>query len=163
MSPKPLEPTIVEPEDLTERTSRPERGQYLLYDADFPIETDPKYAVGPGIPPLRVPHFSVGEVANFAFGGELEWLKRMLKGKPYKLVTGQTRSHPLLLNGQPLEFRSVYRGGAASPKRYTLPDIERLAWALYERGDVDGLEVQRVSQILQAIARQYWARADRKH
>ena len=45
------------------------------------------------------------------------------------------------------------------PKRYTLADIERLAWALYERGDIDGHEAQRVSQIVLAIARQYWARA----
>ncbi|MGA5598438.1 hypothetical protein ACPCSE_29810 [Streptomyces cellulosae] len=163
MSPKPLEPIIVEPEDLSERTARPSRGQYLLYDHDFPVETDSKFAVSSGAAPLRTPHFSVGEVACFAFAGDLEWLKRMLKGKPYRVATGATRTSPLLLNGERLEFRSVARGGAASPKRYTLADIERLAWALYERGDIDGLEVQRVSQILLAIAQQYWARADRKH
>jgi len=159
MSPQTLEPIIVEPDDLEERTARPDRGQYLLYDADFHVEDDPKYAVAPGQKPLRVPHFSVGEVACIAFAGDLAWLKRQLKGKPYKLASGQTKSWPLLLNGKPLEFRSIHRGGAVPPKRYTLADIERLAWALYERGDIDGLEAQRICQIVLAIARQYWAHA----
>lgn len=162
MSPQPLEPIIVEPDDLDGRTPRPDRGEFLLYDSDFRVEDDSKYAVAPGKPPLRVPHFSVGEVACFAFAGHLEWLKRQLKGKPYRVASGETKSWPLLLNGQPLEFRSVARGGAIRPKRYTLVDIERLAWALYERGDIDGREAQRVSQIVLAIARQYWARTEEK-
>lgn len=164
MSPQPLEPIIVEPEDLENRTPRPERGEFLLYDADFQIEDDPKFTVDPGTEPLRVPHFSVGEVACFAFAGHLEWLKRQLKGKPYRVASGQIKSWPLLLNGKPLEFRSVARGGGAiRPKRYTLVDVERLAWALYERGDIDGHEAQRVSQIVLAIARQYWARTGEKN
>lgn len=159
MSPQILEPIIVEPENLEGRTARPDRGQFLLYDADFRVEEDPRYAVAPGKEPLRVPHFSVGEVACIAFAGELNWLKHQLKGRPYRVASGQTKNWPLLLNGKPLEFRSVRRGGAVPPKRYTLPDIERLAWALYERGAIDGLEAQRVSQIVLAIAQQYWAHA----
>ncbi|MEU9405634.1 hypothetical protein AB0E08_08005 [Streptomyces sp. NPDC048281] len=157
-----LEPIIVEPEDLTSRVSDPERGRYVLYDTDFPVETDPKYAVAPGVPPLAVPHFSVGEVACFAFAGHLTWLKRQLKGKPYKVASGQTKAWPLLLNGKDLTFRSVARGGITAPKRYTLADIERLACALYERGDIDGYELQRVDQILIAMARQFWARNEKR-
>ena len=159
MPPLTMEPIIVEPNDLNEREPRPEQEQFLLYDSDFRVEDDPRYAVGPDKAPLRVPHVSVGEVACFAYAGQLEWLKRQLKGKPYKVATGETRTSPLLLNGKRLEFRSIHRGGAVPPKRYTLADIERLAWALYERGDIDGHEAQRVSQIVLAIARQYWARA----
>lgn len=160
MPPLTMEPIIVEPEDLSGRVSDPERGRYILYDTDFPVETDPRYAVEPGKPPLAVPHFSVGEVSCFVFAGQHDWLKRQLKGKPYRLASGQTKTWPLLLNGELLEFRSVTRGGATTrPKRYTLPDIERLACALYERGDIDGHELQRVCQIILAIARQYWARA----
>lgn len=162
MPPLTMEPIIVEPEDLSARASEPEVGKFILYDADFPVETDKRYGVAPGTPPLRIPHFSVGEVACIAFGGELDWLKRQLKGKPYRLATGEMKTWPLLLNGEPLEFRSVARGGATTPKRYTLPDIERLACALYERGDIDGHELQRVCQILLAVARQYWARTKKR-
>jgi hypothetical protein len=162
MPPLTMEPIIVEPKDLSSRVSDPEQERYILYDTDFTVETDPKYTVTPGFRPLVVPHFGVGEIACFVFAGQLDWLKRQLKGKPYKVATGETKTWPLLLNGEPLEFRSVARGGATVPKRYTLPDIERLACALYERGDIDGHELQRVCQILLAIARQYWARTKKR-
>jgi hypothetical protein len=152
-----MEPIIVEPTDLTQRRARADQGEFLLYDADFPMETDPRFAVIPPGPPLRWPHFSVGEVASMAFAGNLERLKRQLKGNPYKVATGQRKSHPLLLNGELLEFRSISRNSPIPPRRFTLADIERLAWALYQRNDIDGQELQRVSQIVLAVARQYWA------
>jgi hypothetical protein len=54
----------------------------------------------------------------------------------------------------PLEIRTVARGRTGE-RRFTLADIERLAWALYERGDIDGHQLQCACTILLAVAEQY--------
>jgi hypothetical protein len=134
----------------------PTRSDYQLYDDQFPVEGSRKYAVADSTNPLRIPHFSVQDVACWVFAGRVSWLRHQLKGKPWKTVKGVTRSTPLLLKGKPLEFRQII-GGRGGERRFTLPDIERLAWALYERDDIDGYDLQRICRILIAVADQYKA------
>lgn len=151
-----MEPIIIEP-STTRRTANPEHGEYLLYDEDFPEERDPKFAVDPPDPALRRPHFSTGEVAAWAFGGKDEWLRFRLKGKPYRPKgKKEVVTSPLTLQGKPLTFRTLQtRRNTVVVRRFTLPDIERLAWALYEHHDIDGYELQRIMQILLAVTEQY--------
>jgi hypothetical protein len=145
MSNSPLEPIIVEPKGHSKRNVRPAWGEFVLHDSDFPVETDPKYAVPSGVAPLRVPHFPPGEVAGWAFGQSPEWMKTLLKGPPYKKT-------PLQLGpNEPLIIRIVARGRTGE-RRFTLADIERLAWALYYRNDIDGTDLQGTVEILIAVA-----------
>jgi hypothetical protein len=161
MPPLTLEPVIVEPKDLAQRKARPEHGEFLLYDGDFPLETDPKYVVEPPSLPLRVPHYPASQVADWVFGQTTDWIKNQLKGKPYRLASGQLRITPLTLGGQELEFRIIPRGRTGE-RRFTLPDIERLAWALYERNDIDGKQLQGATQIIMAVANQHWSRMEQE-
>ncbi|MFE0490186.1 DUF7229 domain-containing protein [Streptomyces griseoaurantiacus] len=153
--PKPLAPLIAEPKDDPTPPSRP--GDYLLYDEDFPVDTNPRYApLQPGRK-LHTPHFPVSEVARLAFADRINWLRHQLKGKPWTDAMQRARSTPLLLQGKPLTFRTVASAHPSGERRFTLPDIERLAWALYERHDIDGHDLQRITRILAAVADQYHA------
>ncbi|MEU6362258.1 hypothetical protein [Streptomyces albidoflavus] len=135
-----MDPMIIEPQDSGRRAD-PERGRYLLHDAHFPI--DARHEVADGHPPLRTPHFPIGDLGPWVFGKNPEWMRRRFK-----------LDRPLLLQGEPLRIRHLV-GGRRSERRLTLADIERLAWALHERGDIDGIQLQRASQILVAVATQY--------
>lgn len=153
MPPLTLEPIVVEPKDSNAREIDRYKGEFELHDHDWPVETDPKFRQPPGTPPLRWPHFPPGEVAGWAFGQNPEWMKTQLKGAPYKKT-------PLMVDGIPLVFRTVPRGRTGE-RRFTLADIERLAWALYERGDIDGHQLQCAVQIVLAVAEQYKRRQTR--
>lgn len=147
MPPLTMEPTIVEPEKSSRREANRSKGEFMLYDSDWPVEPDPKYALPPGTPPLRVPHFPPGEVAAWVFGRSVEWMKERLKGPPVR--------RPLMVApDKPLEIRAIARGRTGE-RRFTLADIERFAWALYERGDIDGRQLQCAIQTALAVAEQY--------
>lgn len=147
MPPPNLEPIIVEPENHNDKTVDRDSGKFALYDSDWPVETRPKYKVPKDTPPLRHPHFPPGEVAAWAFGRGHEWMKERLKGPPYQRA--------LMLDANtPLTFRVVPRGKFGE-RRFTLADIERLAWALYKRGDITGHELQCAFQVVLAVAEQY--------
>ncbi|WP_428957800.1 hypothetical protein [Streptomyces sp. cg35] len=156
--PQPLEPIIIEPHE-SDRLADPAKGEFLLYDKDFPPEEDPRFAVVTEGEPLCKPHFGLSETAAWVFGRKPDWLRRMTKGKPWRNQTadGYTpmQTTPLLLQGKPLIIRQVKGRGLGPQRRFTLADIERLAWALYETGSIDGAELQRASAILVAVARQY--------
>ncbi|THA72438.1 hypothetical protein E6R60_26250 [Streptomyces sp. A0642] len=139
--PQTMEPIIIDqPPD--HRTANPRTGDYLLYDDDFAKETDPKYQPIDPTQTLYVPHFPVGEVSRWILGKNLDWLKYQLKKTPLRY--GNTT----------LVFRMV-PGRTGTERRLTLADIERLAWALNERGAIDGFELRQASDILVAVARQY--------
>ncbi|WP_133169170.1 DUF7229 domain-containing protein [Streptomyces sp. MH60] len=157
MPPIAVEPIIMDAQGSERPPTEPNRRRnYELYDYQFPVEGSPKYAVADPTNPLRVPHFSVQDVACWVFAGRVSWLRHQLKGKPWKPIKGATRTTPLLLKGKRLKFRQVV-GGRGGERRFTLPDIERLAWALYERNDIDGYDLQRICRILAAVADQYKA------
>jgi hypothetical protein len=141
-----MEPVIVEPKKQRREINR-DKGQFVLHDYEWPVEADKRYAVPAGTPPLRVPHFPPGEVAGWAFGQTPEWMKDRLKGPP-------ARKRLMLTPDKPLEIRTVARGRTGE-RRFTLADIERLAWALYERGDIDGTQLQCACTIVLAVAEQY--------
>jgi hypothetical protein len=147
MPPLTMEPIIVEPKNPDRREVDRSKGEFVLYDYQWPVETDPKYKLPPGTPPLRVPHFPPGEVSSWAFGQTSEWMKDRLKGPP-------VRKRLMLTPDQPLEIRTVARGRTGE-RRFTLADIERLAWALYDRGDIDGHQLQCACAIVLAVAEQY--------
>ena len=151
MPPLTMEPIIVESK-RTEREVKRDRGEFLLYDSDWPEETDPNCQMPPGTPPLRVPHFPPGEVAAWAFGKTSDWMKERLKGPP-------VRRRLMLAPDKPLEIRTVPRGRTGE-RRFTLADIERLAWALYQRGDIDGHQLQCACTIVAAVAEQYKRKLD---
>jgi hypothetical protein len=160
------EPVILEPR-VNRRRANPLRGDFLLYDTDFELETSERYAVSEG-DPLRLPHFSQGEVAAWVFGKNAEWLRHRIKGKPWrnKTASGYTplQYKPLLLQGKPLEFRQVKgRGATSKERRLTLADCERLAWALYESNDIDGVTLQRASEVLIAVAQLYIKESEREN
>lgn len=137
------DPIIIEPyEDKREADPR---YHFRLYDEDFEEETNPRYQPSDPKQKLYLPHFPFGEVAPWVFGKNTYWLRnRFKKGVPE-------------LNRKPLTFRFITGRANRPERRLTLPDIERLAWALYQRGDIDGMELQRASQILVAVAHQYGA------
>jgi hypothetical protein len=135
------EPVIIEPYE-DKREADPKKNRFLLYDEDFEEETHPRYQ--PTNPERRLycPHFSFGEIGPWVFGRNIHWLRNQFKkGVPE-------------LNGSPLSFRFITGRAKKPERRLTLPDIERLAWALYQRGDIDGITLQRASQILTAVADQ---------
>lgn len=137
-----LEPIIIEPHRETRRAD-PSRGHFLLYDEDFAEETDPRFTtVEPGSQ-LRVPHFPVSEIAAWVFGRNLHWIRHQFK------------KTPITLEGELLSFRQIRRSKIHTERRLTLPDIERLAWAFYEWGDIDGVALQRASQVVVAVAQSY--------
>ncbi|MFJ4902837.1 hypothetical protein [Streptomyces sp. NPDC088727] len=142
-----INPVVIEPYE-EERMGDAERGRFLLYDEDFEIERNPKYQTIEIGRTLYYPHFSVGEIGPWVFGERIIWLRNELKNNPPRL------------NNQLLVFRSVNGRGGRPERRLTLPDIERLAWAMYERGHIDGLVLQRATKILSAVAHQYGALVD---
>ncbi|MFD7835573.1 hypothetical protein [Streptomyces sp. NPDC059761] len=133
------------------RTADPEKGNFLLYDYDFPLESNPKYTVPDSLRALHVPHFGIGEIAGWVFAKEAEWLRRQV----------HPRKMPLTFSGRLLDIRQVSGRGtnagrtSNAERRLTLPDIERLAWVLYERGMIDGLEFSRAYAVIVAVADQY--------
>ncbi|MFD8654179.1 hypothetical protein [Streptomyces mirabilis] len=138
------DPIIIEPYE-EKRKADPTKNQYLLYDEDFELESDPRYQpLNPG-QTLRVPHYSLGVIGDWVFARNIHWLRNQFKkGVPQ-------------LNGRPLAFRYINGRAGRPERRLTLPDIERLAWALYHRGDIDGRTLQCASKILAAVAHQYGA------
>lgn len=143
--PAPMRPPVILEMDLDPPA---EHDGYTLYDEDFPVERRAHYEVLSSRP-LRTPHFAPPHIAQWAFGYSEEWLRKQLRRK----------DRPLLLDGQPLTFRRLTRGrkgsGAGTERRLTIPDIERLAWALYERGAIDGQRLQTTVVILTLVARQH--------
>lgn len=141
--PAPVRPPVVIEADPPKAADH-----FTLFDEDFPMERRPQYEVLSS-QPLRVPHFRPTGIAPWAFGYGDEWLRKHLRRK----------DTPLLLDGQPLTFRRLAHGrkgrDAGTERRLTIPDIERLAWALYERGDIGGLRLQTAVLILTLAARQY--------
>ncbi|MGW7100368.1 hypothetical protein [Streptomyces sp. NPDC054838] len=127
------------------RTTNPENNEYLLYDEDFPVETNPKYQLADPSRPLRNPHFTLGEVSNWVFARDAEWIRRQV----------HARKRPLSAGGHPLTLRAVQGRGRSAERRLTLPDAERLAWALYERRAINGVELRRACAVLTAVADQY--------
>jgi hypothetical protein len=138
------DPIIIEPYE-ERRSADPKRNKYVLYDEDFALETDPRsQPLDPG-QTLRIPHYSLGVIGDWVFARNIHWLRNQFKKGVPKL------------NGKPLSFRYITGRAGRPERRLTLPDIERLAWALYDRGDIDGLTLQRASKILVAVADQYGA------
>ncbi|MFH8483115.1 hypothetical protein [Streptomyces sp. NPDC018055] len=148
--PQTTQPLIIDPPPPPR--GAPRAGDYRLYDEDFPVETNPKYrTVGPKhedfgtAPPLRTPHFPIGQVATWVFGKKPQWIKDRIKGIA-----------PITYDGNVLVIRQIPSGRATGDeRRLTLADIERLAWALYERNWIDGFQLQHASEIVVAVARQY--------
>ncbi|MGW1436893.1 hypothetical protein ACWD7M_16780 [Streptomyces griseus] len=136
------EPIIIDPPG--QRGTDPRPGDYRLYDEDFPVEVAPSYQTIKEFPPLRFPHFPIGEVSVWAFGRNRVWVKDRLKRIPSFTYGNST-----------LVIRQVPGRGVGAERRLTLPDIERLAWVLYEHGHIDGFQLQRASEIAVAVARQY--------
>lgn len=138
------DPIIIEPYEES-RKADPGKGKFLLDDEDFEKETDPRYQTTDPGETLYLPHFPIGEIAPWVFGRNTIWLRNQLK-------------KPLKLNKKTLAFRFITGRAGRPERRLTLPDIERLAWALYERpGGIDGITLQRASEILVAVAHQYGA------
>lgn len=138
------EPIIIEPYK-DERKADPRKNRFRLYDEDFEEETSPRYKPSSPEETLYRPHFPLGEIAPWVFGKNTTWLRNQFK-----------RGAPELI-GKPLAFRSITGRAGRPERRFTLPDIERLAWALYERGAIDGIVLQRASQTLVSVAHQYGA------
>lgn len=153
MPPLTLEPIIVEPKNHRDRQIDRSRGQFELHDYDWPVETDPRYKVTSGGPLLHWPHFPPGLVAEAVFGQNPEWMKTRLKGAPYNKA-------PLMIDQDtPLVIPIVPRGRTGE-RRFSLAMIERLAWALYQRGDIDGHQLQCACTIAKAMAEQYRRRLE---
>lgn len=148
MPPQTMEPIIMEPRKNGDRKVDRDKGLFELYDHHWPVETDPKYKVLPKGPRLHWPHFAPGVVAEMVFGQNPEWMKTRLKGAPYNRA-------PLMVDEDtPLIIPSVPRGRTGE-RRFSLAMIERLAWALFQRGDIDALQLQCACTIAVAVAEQY--------
>ncbi|MDQ1041424.1 hypothetical protein QFZ75_007926 [Streptomyces sp. V3I8] len=141
-------PIIIEPYVDT-RKADPKKNIFILYDEDFLEETDPRRQSTDPDRPLRQPHFSIGEIGPWVFGRNVHWLRN------------ETKNHPLMLNGKRLVFRFTTGGRGGGERRLTLPDIERLAWALFQGKRIDGVVLQRATQILSSVAHQHGALRDK--
>lgn len=144
---EPIQPFIFEPPPPPkDERSIPGPNDFELYDEDFSLEHDERYTeLSDSATELRRPHFTVSETARMVFGKNLDWIKVRLR-------------RPFTLNGEELEFRRVGRrwgNNGAHERRLTLPDIERLAWAMYERGNIDGERLQNAHIIVTTMARQH--------
>ncbi|MFI0967044.1 hypothetical protein ACH4S8_37520 [Streptomyces sp. NPDC021080] len=140
-------PAIIEPYEDT-RQADPALNVFVLYDEDFAEETDLRYKLTDPEQKLYKPHFSIGGIAPWVFGRNDNWLRNTIK------------NHPPHLRGAPLRFRFITGRANRPERRLTLPDIERLAWALYGQGAIDGYTLQSASRILTAVAHQYGGLTD---
>ena len=144
-----MEPIIIEPEPLPSH-GNPDTGDWALHDADFPQEHRPRYDVR-GQDRLRRPHFSISQISTWIFARDDQWIKHAFDPK---------RRGPLVLpHVGELEFRRLVNGRSSpeggGERRLTLPDIERLAFALHQRGDIDSITLQNAIETLLSVARQY--------
>lgn len=146
----PMRPMIIEPTEPSP-AGNPDLSEWSLYDADFPREIDPRYRLADPTQTLHTPHFSISEVAVWAFARTPEWGKSVLSNK-------KSRSLTLPHIGE-LKFRRLAKGRSHAQghgeRRLTLADVERLAHALNARGDIDGLTLQRAHAIIMQVAEQY--------
>lgn len=146
MEPDKIEPVIIESSGTPDPLASP--FQFVLYDDMFSEEYLVKYELeSPEIGALRRPHFTTAEVATWVFGKNLDWMKN------------QFRKGPLHVDGKELQLRRLKYGRRSNKgtgeRRLTLPDCERLAWALYQRGDITGYQLQSAMEIIVAVARQH--------
>ncbi|MET7363298.1 hypothetical protein ABZS76_33340 [Streptomyces sp. NPDC005562] len=139
-----LPPLIIEPHADTRRAN-PKRGEFLLYDEDFELETRPRFRPIDPAAKLYIPHFSLGDIGPWIFAKNANWVRHQIK------------KAPLYLGEELLTIRAIKGRGNQPERRFTLADIERFAWALNQRNDIDGLTLKRASDILVAVAGQYQA------
>lgn len=143
-----IKPIVIEP---TPATGDVLTGRFNLHDTDFTVETDPRYALTDSADRLRIPHFTPALFSWLILGKPKHWMDQRLKDKP--------RIPPLQIEGKPLKIRTLASGRGNSrnfgERRLTLADSERLAWALYLRGDIDGLTLRNANDILVGMARQH--------
>lgn len=151
MEPGMIRPVTIEPPAKPDMERRRE-GRYVLYDDMFPLEwPGKKYELENEAEAgrLRTPHFPTSQVAVWIFGKGPDWMKHKFRSS----------RKPLRVDGKEIVLRRLAHGrrstGGTAERRLTLPDIERLALALQQNGDISGEELQRAMDIVVTVARQH--------
>lgn len=157
MSDPEMKPIVIEPEPLP-KMGNPDHNTWVLYDEDFPVEHRLQYTLKDSRQRLRTPHFSTSEVARWVFARDTNWMR-------YVFNVPRTGLLELPHIGI-LEFRRLAKGRTSSDgggeRRLTLPDCERLAHALYRRGDIDGIALQLAVETVFSVARAYQDKRKRR-
>jgi hypothetical protein len=145
----PIKPIIIGPHPLP-RPGNPNTNDWALHDQDFPLEHRAQYILKDPTQVLRVPHFSLSQIAVWVFARDAEWIKHAFDPSRH--------GHLELPHIGRLEFRRLANGRnttGGGERRLTLPDIERLAHALYRRDDIDGITLMHAMETVFSVARQY--------
>ena len=88
----------------------------------------------------QAPFYSVHEVAKVYFAMSSSWLRLKLNPEP-----GRAEGSFLDEHGKAMQFRRRDPDKSDSARVFTLADVERMAYSLWELGDIDS---KRLSQIL---------------
>lgn len=91
----------------------------------------------------QAPFYSVHEVAKVYFAMSSSWLRLKLNPEP-----GRPEGSFLDEHGKAMVFRRRDPDKADSARVFTLADVERMAYSLWELGDIDS---KRLSQILNLV------------
>lgn len=144
---------IIADTDEDAPTERPEDGnaprRFCLYDEMFPSVTVKRVTKVDGKKKTTTweavsPNYSVSEVAKFFFALGAHWLRwRYHPSRSDKFPEGY-----FVLDGERLEEKRTPHG----TRYYTLPDVERLAYALAENNVLDGEKLALVIKLLRLEA-----------
>lgn len=91
----------------------------------------------------QAPFYSVHEVAKVYFAMSSSWLRLKLNPEP-----GRPEGSFLDEHGKAMQFRRRDPDKADSARVFTLADVERMAYSLWELGDI---ESGRLTQILSLV------------
>lgn len=151
--PKPEPVVLVEPELLV-----PEGKRFITDDSMFKPDKDGRLS----------PHFSVLEVAKVFFGCGPDWFRWRMRPDDHKVKgpDGKYLRNPdgtfVMEKGDYPEGYFVLDGEKIEPKRteagaryFTLADVERMAHALAQGGQIDGAQLTNTVMMVKACAKIY--------
>lgn len=147
---EPTEPMVVADPDLI----LPKGRKFFLDDSMFSEGKDG----------VIVPNFKVKEAAKVFFGKSDDWLRWKMRPRNRRITNPETGEVEILpgdrpdgafvLDGKPLEFKRT----GPNARYFTLADIERMAHALAQSGDIDGQALIHITRMVVSCARLHGAK-----
>lgn len=136
----------------------PEGQRFITDPSMFPVDKSNR----------PVPRYSVQEAAKFFFASGPDWLRWRMRpddkkakdeqGNPildehgnHVMVEGEHPHGYFVLDGEPIEFART----SAGARYFTLYDIERMAHALAQGGQIDGAKLTQITRIVKTTAQMY--------
>ena len=98
----------------------------------------------------QAPFYSVHEVAKVYFAMSSSWLRLKLNPEP-----GRPEGSFLDEHGKAMQFRRRDPDKSDSARVFTLADVERMAYSLWELGDIDSVRLTQILNLVKCEAELY--------